>query len=400
MAQFSYEARTREGSKEIGLVDAKTQSEAARQVQDMGLRVISIKKKEGKKSSSIFAERIKVVDKIFFTQNLYIMVRTGFSLAQALKTLALQATNKRFRGIIEAVSSDIEKGQSLSKALMKYPKVFNELFVNMIAAGEISGKLEEVLQQLTLQMKKDHALLAKIKSALTYPIIIVVAMLVIGTGLIVFVIPQITSVFAQAEAELPLPTRILIGLSEALQNYGIFMILGLAFLVFLYVRFLKTQKGKHIIHKLMLKTPVFGEIIRKVNIARFTRNLSSLLKTDIPIVQTFSIIGRTLGNIYYREAMQQASEDVKKGINIVKVLERYPNLFPPILIQMVSVGEQSGTLELIAEEIATFYEEDVDQTMTTLPTIIEPILMLLIGAAAGALVAAIILPIYSLSDAI
>jgi len=400
MAQFKYLARNQEGKKEEGEIEAKNQTEAGHILQNKELRVLTISEKKEKKGFELIPQRISSVDKIFFTQNLYIMIRTGFSLAQGLKTLVAQTENKRFCSIIDKLRADVEKGITLSKAMTKFPKVFNELFVNMIASGEISGKLEDVLQQLTLQMKKDHALLSKVKSALMYPSIITVAMLGIGIGMIVYVIPQIRFIFDSAGVQLPLPTRIVLGLSDLLQNDGVYLFLGLVVVVFLYRRFLKTERGKLIIHKIMLKSPILGGIVRKINIARFTRNLSSLLKTDIPIVQAFTIIERTLGNIYYKKAMKETSEKVKEGVTISQVLGQFPELFPPILIQMVSVGEQSGTLEIIADEIAQFYEEDVDQTMSSLPTILEPVIMLMIGVAAGGLVAAIILPIYSLSDAI
>lgn len=400
MGMFKYIARNQEGKKEEGEIEAKNQTEAGHALQNKNLRVLTISEKKEKKGFEIIPQKVSNVDKIFFTQNLYIMIRTGFSLAQGLKTLVLQTENKRFKTIIDKLRSDVEKGVTLSKAMAKFPKIFSELFVNMIAAGEVSGKLEEVLQQLTIQLKKDHALMAKVKSALTYPTIIVIAMLGIGIGMILYVIPQIQFIFEGAGVQLPLPTRIVLALSDILQHQGLFIFAGLIAVGFAYARFLKTERGKLIIHKLMLKAPILGTISRKVNIARFTRNLSSLLKTDIPIVQTFSIIERTLGNIYFKKAMKETSEKVKEGVTISQVLEQHPELFPPILIQMVSVGEQSGTLEVIAEEIAQFYEEDVDQTMTSLPTILEPVIMLIIGAAAGGLVAAIILPIYSLSEAI
>ncbi|MFA5030594.1 MAG: type II secretion system F family protein [Patescibacteria group bacterium] len=400
MAQFKYLARNQEGKKEEGEIEAKNKTEAGHILQNKELRVLTISEKKETKGFELIPQRISSVDKIFFTQNLYIMVRTGFSLAQGLKTLVAQTENKRFRSIIDKLRADVEKGITLSKAMAKFPKVFNELFVNMIASGEISGKLEDVLQQLTLQMKKDHALLSKVKSAMMYPLIITVAMLGLGIGMIVYVIPQIQFIFEGAGVQLPLPTRIVLGLSDLLQNDGVYLFIGLIIVALLYRKFLKTERGKLIIHKIMLKSPILGGIVRKVNIARFTRNLSSLLKTDIPIVQAFTIIERTLGNIYYKKAMKETSEKVKEGVTISQVLGQFPDLFPPILIQMVSVGEQSGTLEVIADEIAQFYEEDVDQTMNSLPTILEPVIMLMIGAAAGGLVAAIILPIYSLSDAI
>lgn len=400
MGQFTYIASEAGGKKQNGDIEAKNKSEAAHKLQTKGLRVLSVKKKKKTKKFELIPQRIKLEDRIFFTQNLYIMIRTGFSLAQALKTLSVQTSNKRFKQIIDTMRENIEKGMTLSKSLQQFPKVFNELFVNMVAAGEVSGKLEDVLQQLTIQMKKDHSLIAKVKGALTYPLIIVIAMLGLGTGMIVYVIPQITGIFESANVELPLPTRFVIGLSDIISGYGIYIFIVLVLLGYGYSRFLKTNRGKLIVHKIMLKTPILGSIIKKINIARFTRSLSSLLKTDIPIVQTFKIIERTLGNVYYRQAMHETSEKVKQGVTIVNILEQYPELFPPILTQMVSVGEESGTLELIAEEVAIFYEDEVDQTMTTLPTILEPVIMLVIGAAAGLLVAAIILPIYSLSDAI
>lgn len=400
MARFIYEGRTADGKTITGDIEAKNQPAAAREIQNQGYRIVSIKQKKEKKGLTILPERIGITEKIFFTQNLYIMVKTGFSIAQAMKTLALQTTNKRFKKIIETLREDLEKGITLSKSLQKFPKVFSGLFTNMIAAGEISGKLEEVLQQLTLQMKKDHSLTSKIKSALTYPIIILGAMLLVGTAMMVFVIPQMTAIFISAGAKLPLPTRILISISDFLIHKGIFVAVGVAALVYGYIRFLRTQRGKKVIHKIVLGFPIIGSIVKKVNITRFTRNLSSLLKTDIPIVQTFLIIEKTLGNYYYRQVMHEASEQVKEGVTIAAILEKYPELFPPILVQMISVGEQSGTLEYITEEVAVFYEEEVDQTMTSLPTILEPVIILLIGVAAAALVAAIILPIYSLSEAI
>jgi len=400
MAVYSYEARSAEGKTVTGEMDVVNQNEIAHALQSQGMRVISITKKSRRKGLNSPFESIKMVDRIFFTQNLYIMIRTGFSLAKALKTLALQTTNKKFKEIILTLQGDVEKGITLSQSMKKYPKVFNELFINMIASGEVSGKLEDVLSQLTIQMKKDHALLAKVKSALTYPIIIVFAMIVIGIVMIVFVIPKITVVYESASAELPLPTRILMSLSDFLIHYGIYVFVVVAALIFGIYKFSRTKRGKHLFHKVMLVTPLLSPIIKKINIARFTRILSSLLKTDIPIVQTFGILERTLGNVYYKEVMADASERVKKGVNIVTIFEQYPNLFPPILIQMISVGEQSGTLELITDEIATFYEEEVDQTMSSLPSILEPVLLILIAVVAAGLVAAIILPIYNLSEAI
>jgi len=344
--------------------------------------------------------RIPVVQKIFFTQNLSIMVKTGFPLAHAMKTLANQTTNKQFKVIITEIQHDVESGISFSNALAKHPKVFSELFINMIAAGEVSGKLDEILIYLTTQMKKDHALIAKVRSAMMYPSVVIVAMFGIGIIMMVTVIPQLTGIYAESGAELPLPTKLIIWLSDFLIHFGIYALGGGILAFYGFIRLKKTQKGKYYLHFILLKLPLISTIIKKINITRFTRTLSSLLKTDIPIVQTLQIIGKTLGNVHYQNTMNEAADKVKKGISIVKTLEAQPKLFPPVVSQMVHIGEESGTLDTISEEIANFYEEDVDQTMQGLSTIIEPILMLVIGGVVAVIALAVLMPMYGLVETI
>ncbi|MBU0597702.1 type II secretion system F family protein, partial [Patescibacteria group bacterium] len=336
--------------------------------------------------------------KIFFKQNLSIMVKTGFSLANALKTLAVQTTNNKFKEIILNLQYDVESGISFSNALAKHPKVFPEIFVNMIAAGEVSGKLDEILINLTTQMKKDHHLLAKVKSAMMYPSVVVIAMVGIGITMMVTVIPQMMGIYEETGAELPLPTKIVIALSKGLTNYGIYTVIVLILLFYAFLRIKKTKKGKFYLHHLLLRIPLFASVIKKINLARFTRTLSSLLKTDIPIVQTLQIISKTLGNVHYQKSMINASEKVKQGISISKTLEESPKLFPPIVTQMINIGEESGTLDSISEEIANFFEEDVEETMSGLSTIIEPILMLVIGAVVAVMALSVLMPMYGLVD--
>jgi len=321
-------------------------------------------------------------------------------LAQALNTLALQTTNKKFQVIISEVKYDVENGISFSNALEKHPKVFSELFTNMIAAGEVSGKLDEVLISLTNQMKKDHKLVSKVRTALMYPAVIVIAMVAIGVVMMVTIIPQLVGIFDESGAELPITTKILIFASDTLASQGIWILAGVALLFFGFTRIKKNKKGKRFIHNLLLKIPIFKNIIKKINIARFTRTLSSLMKTDIPIVQTLQIISKTLGNVLFKEALLDASERVKKGISISKTLETKPDLFSPIVTQMINIGEESGTLDTISDEIADFYEEDVDQTMEGLSSIIEPILMLVIGGVVVVVALAVLQPMYGLVETI
>lgn len=405
MPEFNYTARTTDGQLEKGRIRVKDEKTLSKYLKGKNLMLTSATpvRKVGKfslKGILNSMSKIPVVQKIFFTQNLSIMVKTGFPLAHAMKTLANQTTNKRFKEIITNIQHDVESGISFSNALAKHPKVFSELFVNMIAAGEVSGKLDEILIYLTTQMKKDHALIAKVRSAMMYPSVVVVAMVAIGMIMMVTVIPQLTGIYAETDAELPLPTKLIIWVSDSLINYGIFALIGVVVAFFGFIRLKKTKKGKYYFHLILLKLPLISTIIKKINITRFTRTLSSLLKTDIPIVQTLQIIGKTLGNVHYQNTMNEAAEKVKKGISIVKTLEAQPKLFPPVVAQMVHIGEESGTLDTISEEIANFYEEDVDQTMQGLSTIIEPILMLVIGGAVALIALAVLMPMYGLVETI
>jgi type IV pilus assembly protein PilC len=328
------------------------------------------------------------------------MLRGGFSISRAMGTLAVQTNHKYFRKILLSLQSDLESGMSFAQSLKKYPRIFSELFTNMVAAGEVSGKLDDVLKSLTIQMKKDHQLVSKVKGAMTYPIVVIVAMVGAGVAMIVFVIPKLLTVFTESSVELPLPTRILIGLSDQLSNYGIWYGLGLIAIIVGLSAVHRTAKGRHLFDRLALASPILGPIVKKINLARFTRNLSSMMATDIPIIQAFQIIAKTMSNSLYKDSIEQASQALRTGTAIAKVLEQYPKLYPPIIQQMVSVGEESGTLDEVAGELATFLEEEVDQTMSNLSTIIEPVLLLVLGVAVAGMAVAILLPMYKLSDAI
>jgi type IV pilus assembly protein PilC len=345
-------------------------------------------------------QSVPAVEKIFFTQYLHVMIRAGFSIARALNTLTQQTTNKYFKKVIGEIRADVESGMAFSKSLGKHPKVFNELYVNMVAAGESSGKLDEVLSTLAMKMKKDHGLLSKVKGALTYPIIILVIMLGVAILMAVVVIPQLSGIFSENGAQMPVMTRILMWVSGFLIHQGLYVVIGVIILVVLVMRLLRTKKGKHLFDTVILKSPIAGTIVKKVNLARFTRSLSSMLETNIPIIETFMIISRTMGNTFYKSAFEETAQRLRTGNTISHNLESYPALFPPLTTQMISIGEESGSLDSISAELATFYEEEVDQTMSNLSTIIEPILMLLLGVGVALMAVAIILPIYSLSEQI
>ena len=342
---------------------------------------------------------IPISEKLFFVQNLGIMLKAGISLSVALKTLAKQTSNKRFSRIISDISGNVEKGVSFTESLKPHEKIFGQLFVNMIESGEISGKLEEVLKRLYIQFKKNHELVAKVKGALTYPAVILFAMGGIGIFMMIKVIPQMTAMFKEFNAELPLATRVLIKVSDSLVAHGLLYLIGLIVFILIIVQANKTIKGKYFFHGLLLKLPIFSTIIKKINLARFARTISSLLKTDIMLIKSLQITANVLGNIYYRDALNEMSVKIKKGGTINEVIANYPKLFPPIVTQMIAVGEETGELDFILEELAEFYEGEVNETMNNLPSIIEPVLILSLGLVVGGMAVAIIMPMYSLSSA-
>ncbi len=345
-------------------------------------------------------QHVSLTERTIFTQNLFIMIKSGIPLSQALGTLAQQTRNKRFYSMLMAMKERIEKGETFSKVLASYPKLFSEIYVSMVAAGEASGKFETILSYLAIQLKKERTIKGKIRSAMFYPILVIVAMIGMGIAMMIFVIPKLSDIYKESNATLPLPTTILIGLSDFVVHHGIIVGIAAVALVILFARLVKTKRGRRILHAVYLRTPILTTIIKKINLARFSRTLHSLLQTDIPIVQSFQIIERTLGNVYYQEAMAEAAQALGKGVTVVQALRKKPRLFPPMVTQMISVGEESGTLDELSNEIANFYEEDVDVTMTNFSSIIEPVLLLILGVAVAGMAVAIMLPMYSLTEQI
>ncbi|MFH1192025.1 MAG: type II secretion system F family protein [bacterium] len=347
-----------------------------------------------------FANKLRSVsatDKMFFVQHLAVMVKAGIPISKAMETLSLQTSNGKFAEILLNIHSDLEKGETLSSALKKYEKIFGELFINMIQSGELSGKLEEVLNQLFIQLKKSHDLVSKIRNALIYPIIVVAAMFGIGIFMIIVVVPKITAVFSEMNAELPLATKTLIAISSAINNHGIITGVSTIISLAVIIKIFKTKRGKYVFDIAVLKLPIISPIIKKINIALFARTIGSLLKTEIPIVDSFRITSSIMKNSRYRAELLEVADDIKKGISIKSAMDSHKEIFPPVVLQMIAVGEETGALDDILDEVAIFYEEEVTGIMETLPSIIEPVLMLLLGLAVGFMAVAIIMPMYSLT---
>lgn len=344
--------------------------------------------------------RVSTEEKIFFTQNLGVMFKSGLSASRALRTLALQTTNPKFKRILFKLFRSVEKGGTIAKSMEPYPSVFPPLFVNMVRAGESAGQLEEVLIELTRQMKKSHQLAKKVQGALMYPAAILIAMLGIGGAMVVFVIPKLTSIFSELNTALPLPTRILIGTTDWINANLILvgpLVIGLAVGLVYATR---TRRGKSVWHWLILHMPIVHTIAKKINLAKMSRTLGAMLKTDMPIVDSLNLTASVIKNVHYQNSLRAMSTQIEKGKTVSSELARSPKLYPPVVQQMVLVGEETGEIASILSQLADFYEEDVSQTMDSLPSLIEPVLIIIMGAAVGGMAVAIILPMFSLSQSV
>ncbi len=339
--------------------------------------------------------------KVFFTENLRVMIKAGLSMSEALNTLAAQAESKLMRRIIGDIRTDVESGKLLSQGMKKYPKIFEDIFVSMIQIGEVSGTLEQVLMELTTQMKKDYNLRSKVKGAMTYPIVILVAMLGITAGLVTFVLPKLLGIFKEfGAANLPLPTRILMWVTDFAQAHGLLIVIAFIVFVVAFIWFLSTKIGKSLFDLVVLRAPIIAPIAKKVNLARFCRTISGLLHTDIPVVQAFDVTSQVLSNVHYKKAVQDTAERIKKGETIAKSLGNYGLLFPPLVIQMIYVGERSGNVDELMAQIADFYEQQVDQVLDSLSSIIEPVLILFLGGMVGGIALSVMMPLYALTQSV
>ena len=396
--QYSYKAKNSKGNAQKGKMKARDEDDLAKKVTNLGLVFVSCKEIGDKKNAfeiSKILKRVSVVDKMLFTKHLSVMLRAGLPFSRAIVVLSEQTSNAYFKEILELVRDDIQKGNQLADSLEKHPKVFNNLFVNMIRVGETSGNLEEVLDVLYLQLKKDYELMSKIKGAMTYPAVIVLAMVVIGSLMMTYVVPSLLKVFTETGAELPTSTKMIVLVSDTFSNYGIYLFLGVIILFILFFKLLKTKKGKTSFDYVILKLPTIGKIVAKVNMARFSRTLSSMIASGVPIVKALEIISETLGNTYYKESIKCASEEVQKGISLSEVIGRYDKLYHPLMMNMIEVGEETGTIQETLKQVAEFYEDEIKQVTENMSSIIEPVLMLVIGAGVGFFAISMLQPMYS-----
>lgn len=407
--RYFYTAKSFKGEIKSGILEAKDEHRLARALRQEGYVLIStsLEKETRKGPLTKFWSRalpffggVSLVEKMMFTRNLRIMIAAGISLPRALRTLASQSKSKKFNKALSDVADEINKGKSFSESLLKHSDVFSELFISMVKVGEEAGTLEEVLKILTNQMERKHELKSKVKGAMVYPAVIILAMIGIGILMLVMVVPQLAKTFEELNVELPPTTKLVINLGNFLvEKWFLAILIILAFLI-LFRIILKTKKGKRMVDFLTLRIPIISPIIRKTNSAYTVRTLSSLITSGVPIVRALEIVSGTLGNIYFQEAMIGASEKVRKGFKLSEALKPYEKLYPSTVIQMVEVGEETGETSTILAKLADFFEEEVTNATKNLSAVIEPVLMLLIGAVVGFFAISMIQPIYGMLGAI
>lgn len=343
---------------------------------------------------------ITLLEKVNFTRNLSVMLSSGLPLNKAMGVLSKQTNNLRFKKTILDIQENLQQGQTLADSLSLHPRAFSDFYINMIKVGEEGGTLEEVLKELAKQMKKTHSLKRKIKGALIYPAVIICAMFMIGIVMMIFVVPKLLTVFEQFNATLPLTTRAIIKSSNIIADNGLIFLGIISFLILFLILAIKKGIGKTYWHKTLLKLPIFGKIAKNYNSGLLARNLSSLLNSGIPIVRALKTTARTLKNSLYLNSLLEIAEEVQKGSNLSMLMDNYPNLYTAMSQQMVKVGEESGELAEMLENLAGFYEQEIDQTTKNLSSIIEPILILIIGAAVGFFAISMLQPMYSILQSV
>jgi type IV pilus assembly protein PilC len=403
MPIYVYSAAKKTGEVVKGEKEAGSQKELAAALKSEDLLLFDAKEKSKVKMAgfninidSIISRLrpISLIDKMVFARNLAVMIGAGLSLTKAIAALVEEANNQKFKNILSDVNSSIIKGKTFAEALKPHEKIFGELFINMVSSGEASGKLERVLKLLARQMKRDHDLRSRVKGAMMYPTIILIALFGIGALMMVYVIPTLAATIKELDAPLPLSTKIIISVSDVLTNYGLWVILGLLVAAVIFYRLLKTKKGKAIFDTIILKAPIFGSLVKKFNSARMARTLSYLISSGVPIVGSLEITSSVLGNTLYRRALSEAGAEIQKGKQLNEILRLHPELFQPIVLQMIQVGEETGKISSMLLRIALFFEEDVNNTTKNLSTIIEPLLMIFIGAIVGFFAVSMLQPIY------
>jgi type IV pilus assembly protein PilC len=384
-------------------MDMPDQTLLLRALREQGIMPISIREKVAARQISItipgLTGRVSSRDVMIFSRQFSTMINAGLPLVQCLEILAEQTDNKTFAGILTQIKKAVEGGSPLADALSKHPKIFSELFTSMVEAGETGGILDVILNRLATYMEKSEALKRKIKGAMFYPATIFSIAIILTSVIILFVIPTFKNMFADFGATLPLPTQILLSVSEWVKKWILLLFLGMIGLVIGLVMYCRSPQGKEVLDKFLLKLPLFGTLVRKVSVAKFTRTLGTLISSGVPILDALRITAKSAGNKVVENAIMKTQSSIQEGQSIATPLKN-SGVFPPMVVQMINVGEHTGALDEMLGKIADFYEADVDSAVGSLTTLIEPLLLIFLGVVIGGIVIALFLPILTLGTQI
>jgi type IV pilus assembly protein PilC len=400
MPIYKWEGKTSKGAIKKGEMEGPNEAAIRIHLRQQNIVPTKISSKGKEITFSLpFKKKVKQRAVAIFTRQLATMIDAGLPLVQSLEILSSQQEDKIFKNIIREIREDVEGGSTFAGALKKHPVTFNELYTNLVVAGEEGGILDTILTRLANYIEKSEALKKKVKSALIYPATIVGVAVIVVAILMIFVIPVFENLFKSSGQALPLPTLIVVTLSKLIKKYVVILIPALVLLVFLFRKYYQTENGKVVVDRLLLKIPVFGSLLKKVAVARFSRTLGTLVSSGVPILDGLSIVSRTSGNKTIEAAILNARSSIREGETIAEPLNR-SGIFPPMVIQMISVGESTGALDSMLSKIADFYEEEVDIAVANLTSLLEPFLMIFLGVVIGGVVISMYLPIFSMASAI
>ncbi len=400
MPIYLYVAQTKKGRKLKGELEAADERIALSQLKRRNLNVIKIKTKPKDIFENVAFMQPKVTSKdlVVFTRQFSTMIDAGLPLVQGLTILAEQMENRTFKAILKEITKDVEGGSTLAEALKKHPKVFDALFVNLVAAGEVGGILDTIMRRLADYIEKSEALKKRIKGAMTYPAVVVAIAILVVSVILIFVIPVFEEMFSDFGAALPGPTQMVVNMSRFMKGNIHWVIIAVVVLIFLFKKYRNSKGGRKTTDTIALKLPVFGDLLKKTAIARFSRTLGTMIQSGVPILDSLEIVAKTSGNVVLEEIIFEVRASIAEGQTIADPLSE-TDIFPGMVIQMISVGEATGALDTMLNKIADFYDDEVDSAVDALTSMLEPLLMLFLGGAIGGLVIAMYLPIFQMAAA-
>jgi type IV pilus assembly protein PilC len=398
---FQYKVKDKAGKLVEGTLEAENAQLVVSKLRSMGYVPIEIQQQGGganlQRELKIpgFSDRVSLKDVAVFSRQFATMINSGLSLLRSLNILAEQTESKALADIVNQVRMDVEKGSSLSQAMVKHPKAFGRLYVSMVRAGEVGGALDSVLLRLADTIEKQVELRRKVKSAMTYPAVVAILVLTIVTAMLLFVIPMFQGIYKQLGGTLPPPTQFLIDLSNILRKLWYIVFVGVAGGVFAFRKWIASEEGRKKWDAIKLKVPIFGKLVRKTALARFSRTLSALVRSGVPILESLDIVAETAGNYVVANAVRETQAAVKRGDPLSKKLEDHP-VFPPMVVQMMAVGEETGALDEMLDKIADFYDQEVEATVDALTSLIEPLLIVVMGVCVGGMIISLYLPMFNI----